>query len=101
MAGRGADEGWRKPAGSGQAAASRRAPGSTVPGTEKPRWSAERRRAPATVRAHKEWLRRSALHPLACCGGRKKDDGLPGAANNTGADVCADDKEAKRRDNRG
>jgi len=43
-AGRGADEGGRKPAGSGWAK-SRPGPRPevTAPGTEKPRWSAERR----------------------------------------------------------
>src|SRR5450759_3349390 len=43
MAGRGTDEGRRKPPGS--------APGSTAPGTEKPQWSAERRASVATEAA--------------------------------------------------
>src|SRR5664280_133023 len=50
MAGRGTDEGRRKLPGSGRAQPSRPRPEVTAPGTEKPRWRAERRHASATVR---------------------------------------------------
>jgi len=50
-------------------------------------WRAERRRAPATVRAHKGWLRRSARHTLGFMPGSKGDYGVPGAAKNTGDDA--------------
>jgi len=43
MAGRGPDEGRRKLPGSRRAEGPPSGPGSTVPRTEKPRWSAERR----------------------------------------------------------
>jgi hypothetical protein len=56
----------------------------TAPGTEKPRWRAERRHAPATVRAHVEWPRRLARHPLALARGAGGDDGRPGAAKEYG-----------------
>lgn len=36
------------------------------------RWSAERRRALATVRAYKEWTRQSVLHPLDFAKGNGK-----------------------------
>ena len=51
-----------------------------------PRWSAERRpRSWRQGRGKTEGLvRRSVLHPLAFCGERNNDDGLPGAAKNTG-----------------
>ena len=74
------------------------APGSPAPGTENRRlWRAERRRASATMRAHKEWLRRLARHPLAFGGGRlprtpcsrgKGKTGDPGASTkNTGGEA--------------
>src|ERR1039457_6600770 len=69
LAGRGADEGGRKPAGSGARLGPRPRPEATAPGTEKPRWSAERRAPVATgARAARRGLiriRRSALRPLA------------------------------------
>src|ERR1035437_1625180 len=69
LAGRGADEGGRKPAGSGARLGPRPRPEATAPGTEKPRWSAERRAPVATgARASRRGLirmRRSALRPLA------------------------------------
>src|SRR5674476_55861 len=47
LAGRGADEGGRKPAGSGARLGPRPRPEVTAPGTEKPLWSAERRPHPS------------------------------------------------------
>ncbi len=78
-----------KAAGSGERRVLRRAHGSTVPGTEKPQM--ERREAPHTrsVCAHKEWTRHSVLHPLGFFRGAKEsEDGVPGAAKNTGDDAC-------------
>jgi hypothetical protein len=88
MAGRGVDEGRRKLPGSGRADAPRRHPEDTVPGTEKPRWSAERRRILERGCAHTKWTRRSVLHPLGFSRGTKSDYGVPGAAKNTGDDAC-------------
>jgi hypothetical protein len=36
------------------------------------------------VCAHKEWTRRSVLHPLDYFEGHEMEDGVPGAAKNTG-----------------
>ncbi len=61
----------------------------TAPGTEKPRWRAERRHAlRETVRDNMQWPRRSARHPLLLRRGKEGDYGLPGAAKNTGAGAC-------------
>ena len=66
-------------------------PGNADPRTEKPPWRAERRRTFARRCAHKEWSRRLARHPPRFVEGTKEmprergeDDGLPGAAKNTG-----------------
>jgi len=66
------------------------APGSTAPGKE-----IAASGAPATVRAHQGWLRRSARHTLGFRPGDKRkaprtrgrDDGVPGATKNTGDDA--------------
>jgi len=100
MAGRG---GRRRVAGAarmeGPTSLSGRPPGSTAPGTEKLRWSAERRRAFAKARAA---ARRMMVAPLGAPsprllpGAKRKAPrlgqgyGLPGAAKNTGADACPD-----------
>ena len=72
------------------------APGSTVPGTEKPRWSAVWRtclsqRHVNAARRWTRWLRRTALHSLASAGdGRDAKTGLPGApVKNTGGGALA------------
>jgi hypothetical protein len=72
LAGRGADEGGRKPAGSGARLGLRPRPEVTAPGTEKPLWSAERRpRSRKRTRQDGRLVRRLALHPLAFRGARK------------------------------
>ena len=72
------------------------APGSTVPGTEKP--PMERRVANVPVAKARQrrkaldcWLRRTALHSLASAGdGRDAKTGLPGApVKNTGGGALA------------
>ncbi len=67
MAGRGADEDWRKLAGSGRADAPHRRPEATVPGTEIATCGAPRGDAPShgAAAARRMWLRLSALHALA------------------------------------
>jgi hypothetical protein len=49
----------------------------------------ERREAPAFSKGNaarrKDPVRRSVLHPLGFSEGRKREDGVPGAAKNTGA----------------
>src|SRR5665647_2493778 len=93
MAGRGADEGRRKLPGSGRAQAPRRAPGSTVPGTEIA--AMERREAPAFSKGNAAYGRTGAPlgapSPSACAGGsvqgpakRGSDDGVPGAGQEYG-----------------
>src|ERR1019366_8697863 len=70
VAGRGADEGGRKPAGSGRGNPSRPRPEVTAPGTEKPPWSAERRPRSRQWGAAREGYRQrlAALHSLALRG---------------------------------
>ena len=56
-------------------------PEATAPGTEIAAWRAERRpRSREGARLDGRLVRRLARHTLACCGGRKRDDGVPSAA---------------------
>src|SRR5664279_3088681 len=87
LAGRGADEGGRKPAGSGAQEGPVRARKLRSRGQKSRQWRAERRRAPATVRAHKDGCAGRRATPSALCRGPKGDDGVPGAAKNTGDDA--------------
>jgi hypothetical protein len=59
------------------------------PGTEKPRWSAERRpRSPKESAANgRTGAPLGAPSPQAFCLGEKRQDGVPGAAKNTGDDA--------------
>ena len=86
-AGRGADEGGRKPAGSGARLGPRPRPEATAPGTEKPRWSAERRpRSSHEGRGKTEdWCATRCSIPSPFGGERKREDGVPGAAQITRA----------------
>src|SRR5665811_722067 len=86
-AGRGADEGGRKPAGSGARLGPRPRPEATAPGTEKPRWSAERRpRSSQEGRGKTEdWCATRCSIPSPFGGERKREDGVPGAAQITRA----------------
>src|SRR5450759_3697174 len=93
-AGRGADEGGRKPAGSGARLGPRPRPEVTAPGTEKPLWSAERRpRSRQWSAARPKTGAPLGAPPLDFSRGTKKaprngrEDGLPGAAKNTGDDA--------------
>ncbi len=55
------------------------------PQDAKPRWSAERRpRSREGTRQNGRLVRHSVLHPLGIVPGEKRDDGVPGAAKNTG-----------------
>ena len=67
------------------------APGSYGPGDRKA--AMERREAPAFLargaRQDERLVRHSVLHPLAFSARRKKEDGLPGAAKNTGGGALA------------
>jgi len=94
LAGRGADEGGRKPAGSGAQQGPVRAR-KLRPRGQKSRCGAPRgARAPDNgARQDRRLVRRLALHPLDFSRGTKKaprngrEDGLPGAAKNTGDDA--------------
>ena len=106
MAGRGADEGRRKPPGSGRARCPPSAPGSTAPGTEKPPWSAERR----TRSRQRSAARRKTGAPLGapsprhfvggrlprtpCRGARERKTAYPAPIKNTGDGARADEKFA-------
>ena len=50
-------------------------------------WRAERRHVPETVRDYVQTTRRLARHPLDISRGEEREDGLPGAAKNTGGDA--------------
>ena len=52
-------------------------PGSTAPGTEKPRWSAERRPRLARGAERKDWMRRSALRSPRTIRGDKRSAPRP------------------------
>ena len=86
---------WRKGGESrpdqGLAQATHPHPEVTAPGTEKPRWSAERRPHPSKEDAarRKDPVRHSVLRPLDLFEGEKRDDGVPGAAKNTGDGACS------------
>src|ERR1035437_11194779 len=87
-AGRGADEGGRKPTGSGPGSGPS-ASGSYGPGDRKA--AMERREAPAFLargaRLDGRLVRHSALHPLAFARGKEGEDGVPGAAKNAGGEA--------------
>src|SRR5665811_2628364 len=99
MAGRGADEGRRKLPGSGRGDPYRPRPEVTAPGTEKPRWSADRR-APSARGCPRRKVRIDKDAPFGApsprfwrgARGRPRkageDYGVPGAAKNTGDDAC-------------
>ena len=58
-------------------------PGSTAPADRTPRWRAERRHVPETVRDYVQ--RRADWRAIpSICEGEERSDGLPGAAKNTG-----------------
>jgi len=54
-----------------------------------PRWRAERRHVPETVRDYVLTTRRLARHPLGLSRGEELEDGLPGAAKNMGDNARA------------
>ena len=89
MARRGADEGGRKPAGSGALKGPVGARKLRPRGQKSRQWRAERRRASETVRAHKDGCAGRRATPSASCRGPKGDDGVPGAAKNTGGGALA------------
>src|SRR5450759_1320217 len=87
--GRGADEGGRKPAGSGAQ------PGPVRVRKLRPRGQKSPHGAPRGARVLDEGtrldgrlVRRLARQPLTLCGGRKREYGVPGAEKNTGAGAC-------------
>src|SRR5665647_257584 len=97
LAGRGADEGGRKPAGSGARLGPRPRPEVTAPVTEKPLWSAERRPHPSKEDAarRKTGAPLGAPPPRLFEGKRKapfNGDGTtayPAPVKNTGDEACA------------
>ena len=87
MAGRGADEGWRKPAGSGAQEGPVRARKLRPRGQKSRLWSAERR--PRTERWYEKLRTRlAALHTPHCPRGQFGKTAYPAPIKNTGERVC-------------
>src|SRR6185437_6403188 len=92
MTGRGADEGGRKPAGSGEPKAARVCVRKNGPGDRKAAMERRVARASRQTRPRrKAWIlrmRRLALRPLALCGGGRKA-GAPAPLKNRGGEARA------------